>query len=103
LKEENMLWTIAVTCIIFWLLGMVTGFTMGDFIHIAPAIAIIVMLFQFEEECGHFGSRRTRVRPWKRRVDGGSGKRLPDLPIRSGEKVPQPIGSLQTCRKGQPL
>ena len=39
-----MLWTIAVILIILWLLGMVTGYTMGSFIHILLVVAIIVVL-----------------------------------------------------------
>jgi len=39
-----MLWTIAVILIILWLLGLVTGYTIGNFIHILLVIAIIVVL-----------------------------------------------------------
>ncbi len=39
-----MLWTISVILIILWLLGLVTGYTMGSFIHILLVIAIIVVL-----------------------------------------------------------
>ena len=39
-----MLWTIAVILIILWLLGFLTGYTMGGFIHILLVIAIIVIL-----------------------------------------------------------
>ncbi|MBP1609750.1 MAG: hypothetical protein H6Q04_1985 [Acidobacteria bacterium] len=39
-----MLWTIAVVLIILWLLGLVTGYTMGYFIHILLVVAIIVVL-----------------------------------------------------------
>jgi hypothetical protein len=39
-----MLWTIAVVLIILWMLGLVTGYTMGYFIHILLVIAIIVVL-----------------------------------------------------------
>ncbi len=39
-----MLWTIAVVLIILWLLGLVNGYTMGNFIHILLVIAIIVVL-----------------------------------------------------------
>ena len=43
-KEDLMLWTIAVILVILWLLGLVTGYTMGYFIHILLVIAIIVVL-----------------------------------------------------------
>ncbi|MBE0558861.1 MAG: lmo0937 family membrane protein [Proteobacteria bacterium] len=39
-----MLWTIAVVLIILWALGLVTGYTMGYFIHILLVIAVIVVL-----------------------------------------------------------
>ena len=39
-----MLWTIAVVLVILWLLGLVTGYTMGYFIHILLVIAIIIVL-----------------------------------------------------------
>jgi len=42
-----MLWTIAVILMILWLLGLVTGYTMGYFIHILLVVAIIVILVQF--------------------------------------------------------
>jgi len=39
-----MLWTICVILIVLWLLGMVSSYTMGGFIHILLVIAIIVVL-----------------------------------------------------------
>jgi hypothetical protein len=39
-----MLWTIAVVLVILWLLGLVSGYTMGYFIHILLVIAIIIVL-----------------------------------------------------------
>ena len=39
-----MLWTIAVVLIGLWLLGMVTAYTMGGFIHVLLVIAVIVTL-----------------------------------------------------------
>ena len=39
-----MLWTIAVVLIILWVLGFVSSYTMGGFIHILLVIAIVVML-----------------------------------------------------------
>jgi len=41
-----MLWTIAVVLMILWLLGLVSGYTMGYFIHILLVVAIIVILIQ---------------------------------------------------------
>lgn len=39
-----MLWTIAVVLIILWLLGLVSSYTLGGFIHILLIIAVIVVL-----------------------------------------------------------
>jgi hypothetical protein len=39
-----MLYTIAVVLIILWLLGMVTSYTIGGFIHILLVIAIVMIL-----------------------------------------------------------
>jgi hypothetical protein len=39
-----MLETIAVILILLWLLGMVSSYTMGGFIHILLVVAIIVVL-----------------------------------------------------------
>jgi len=39
-----MLWTVCVVLIVLWLLGLVTGTTMGGLIHILLVIAIIVVL-----------------------------------------------------------
>lgn len=46
LKASSMLYTIAVILIILWLLGVVTSFTMGGFIHILLIIAIISVLLR---------------------------------------------------------
>ena len=39
-----MLWTIAVILIILWLLGLVSSYTMGGFIHILLIVALIVVV-----------------------------------------------------------
>ena len=41
-----MLYTIAVVLIILWLLGLVTSYTIGGFIHILLVIAIVVVLLR---------------------------------------------------------
>ena len=43
-KEDPMLWTIAVILIILWLLGLVSSYTMGGFVHILLVVAIIIVL-----------------------------------------------------------
>ena len=39
-----MLWTIAGILIVLWLLGLVSSYTMGGFIHVLLVIAVIVFL-----------------------------------------------------------
>lgn len=39
-----MLWTIAVILFVLWLLGLVSSYTMGGFIHILLVLAVIVIL-----------------------------------------------------------
>jgi hypothetical protein len=39
-----MLYTIAVVLLILWLLGLVTGTTIGGFIHILLVIAVVMIL-----------------------------------------------------------
>ncbi|MBF0300873.1 MAG: lmo0937 family membrane protein [Oligoflexia bacterium] len=41
-----MLWTIFVILIVLWLLGLVSGYTIGGFIHILLVIAIVVVLIR---------------------------------------------------------
>jgi hypothetical protein len=43
-KENDMLYTIAVVLLVLWLLGLVSSYTMGGFIHILLVIAIIMVL-----------------------------------------------------------
>ena len=39
-----MLYTIAVVLVILWLLGLVTSYTIGGFIHIMLVVAVIMIL-----------------------------------------------------------
>ena len=41
-----MLWTIFVILVILWLLGLVSGYTIGGFIHILLVIAVVVVLIR---------------------------------------------------------
>ncbi len=41
-----MLWTVAVVLVILWALGLVSGYTMGSFIHILLVIAVVVVLIR---------------------------------------------------------
>ena len=41
-----MLWTVAVILLVLWALGMVSGYTMGGFVHVLVVIAIIAVLIR---------------------------------------------------------
>jgi hypothetical protein len=45
-REIKMLYTIAVVLLILWLLGLVTSYTIGGFIHILLVIAVVVVLLR---------------------------------------------------------
>ena len=42
-----MLWTIAIILMIMWLLGLVSSYTMGGFIHLLLIVALIVVVLNF--------------------------------------------------------
>jgi hypothetical protein len=48
-EEEIMLWTIFVILLVLWLLGLVTSYTLGGFIHILLVLALIVLVFRIIE------------------------------------------------------
>lgn len=55
-REENeMLWTIFVILLVLWLLGVVSSYTVGGFIHILLVLALVVLLINI------IGGRRTVV------------------------------------------
>lgn len=41
-----MLWTIFVILLVLWLLGVVSSYTLGGFIHLLLVIAVVVLLIQ---------------------------------------------------------
>lgn len=41
-----MLWTIFVILLVLWLLGVVSSYTLGGFIHILLVIALVVLVIQ---------------------------------------------------------
>jgi hypothetical protein len=44
--EGDMLWTLFVVLLVLWLLGVVSSYTMGGFIHILLVLAVIALVFQ---------------------------------------------------------
>jgi hypothetical protein len=41
-----MLWTIFVILLVLWLLGLVTSYTLGGFVHILLVLALVVLVIQ---------------------------------------------------------
>ncbi|HWF02826.1 MAG TPA: lmo0937 family membrane protein, partial [Candidatus Angelobacter sp.] len=41
-----MLWTLFVVLLVLWLLGVVSSYTMGGFIHLLLVLAVIALVFQ---------------------------------------------------------
>ena len=48
-----MLWTIFVILLVLWLLGLVSSYTMGGFIHILLVLAVVILIINL------LGGRRT--------------------------------------------
>jgi uncharacterized protein (DUF58 family) len=46
LGGENMLWTIFVILLVLWLLGLVSSYTLGGYIHILLIVAVAVLLIR---------------------------------------------------------
>ena len=51
-----MLWTIFVILLVLWLLGLVSSYTLGGFIHLLLIIAVVVLVIQLLQ-----GRRTPRV------------------------------------------
>jgi hypothetical protein len=79
-----MLWTIAVVLVFLWLLGLVTGFTMGAFIHILFMAAVALLVTSLSQEVMINRKLRYVLR-------GGSAKR--DSKRRHERLTDQPIPS----------
>jgi uncharacterized membrane protein YjdF len=43
-QEETMLFTIAVILLVLWLLGLVSGYTLGNFIYVLLVIALVLFV-----------------------------------------------------------
>jgi hypothetical protein len=41
-----MLWTIAVVLLVLWVLGLVSSYTLGGFIHLLLVVAVVVVLIR---------------------------------------------------------
>lgn len=47
-----MLWTIFVVLTVMWLLGMVSSYTLGGFIHILLVVAVVALVLQLVQGGG---------------------------------------------------
>jgi Family of unknown function (DUF5670) len=45
-RRPTMLWTIFVILLVLWLLGVVSSYTLGGFIHILLVLALVVLVIQ---------------------------------------------------------
>jgi uncharacterized membrane protein YtjA (UPF0391 family) len=43
--ESRMLWTITIILFLLWLVGLVSSYTLGGWIHILLVLAVIVLIF----------------------------------------------------------
>jgi hypothetical protein len=73
-----MLWTIAVVLIIFWMLGLVTGFEMDFIIHGLYAVAIVLLLISINREVNIYRGLKhmVRSRSYRRAHSRNVGSRM---------------------------
>ena len=45
-QEGAILWTIFVILLVLWLLGMVSSYTLGGFLHVLLVVAVVIALIQ---------------------------------------------------------
>jgi hypothetical protein len=45
-SEDAMLWTIFLVLVVLWMLGVVSSYTLGGFIHVLLVLAIVALLVQ---------------------------------------------------------
>jgi uncharacterized membrane protein len=45
LRRTEMLWTITIILFILWILGLISSYTLGGWIHILLVLAVIVLIF----------------------------------------------------------
>jgi hypothetical protein len=48
-KDPGMLWTIFFILLVLWLLGVVSSYTLGGFIHLLLIVAVVVLLIRIIE------------------------------------------------------
>ena len=59
-----MLWTIFVILLVLWLLGVVSSYTLGGFIHILLVLALVVLVIQLITDAGPFKREPPQAHNW---------------------------------------
>ena len=74
-KEDEMLWAGAVVLIIFWMLGLVTGYATELFIHGLYAVAVVLLLISINREVNIYRELKhmVRSRSYRRANSGNIG------------------------------
>lgn len=50
-----MLWTLFVVLLVLWLIGIISSYTLGGFVHILLVLAVLALIFQL------LSDRRTQI------------------------------------------
>jgi Family of unknown function (DUF5670) len=45
-RKKRMLWTLFVILLVLWLVGVVSSYTLGGFIHLLLVLALVALIFQ---------------------------------------------------------
>jgi hypothetical protein len=45
-REPAMLWTLFIILLVLWMIGVVSSYTLGGFIHLLLVLAVVALLFQ---------------------------------------------------------
>jgi fatty acid desaturase len=45
-KGSTMLWTLFIFLLVLWLLGLVSNYTLGGFVHVLLVLAVVALIFQ---------------------------------------------------------
>jgi hypothetical protein len=46
IREDAMLWTLFVVLLVLWLLGIVSGYALGGFVHVLLVLAVVALIVQ---------------------------------------------------------
>jgi hypothetical protein len=46
IREDAMLWTLFVVLLVLWLLGVVSGYALGGFVHVLLVLAVVALIVQ---------------------------------------------------------